>query len=235
MYGCSSAGCRLEWRIVVRLFLPRLTWVSLSSFSRSTGDMGVGKSCLLHQFTEKKCKCPPARPPACLPWVLTVSTVYVRLDGSAWVALDFFVNVEASGKEEECDRRLFCVRVSCSLPSPFSSAVFGATIKEPDAVFMIHTPASHPAHTHTQMQTQEQFRENFQHQIQRNVLLAVLILKIKTAVSKGTKWHLLHFQSCVLTAGIRPMKSHFCVKSRHQMHLSALKTYQRSKTSFFSI
>ena len=21
------------------------------------GDMGVGKSCLLHQFTEKKCKC----------------------------------------------------------------------------------------------------------------------------------------------------------------------------------
>jgi len=22
------------------------------------GDMGVGKSCLLHQFTEKKCKVP---------------------------------------------------------------------------------------------------------------------------------------------------------------------------------
>lgn len=23
----------------------------------SAGDMGVGKSCLLHQFTEKKCEC----------------------------------------------------------------------------------------------------------------------------------------------------------------------------------
>ena len=23
------------------------------------GDMGVGKSCLLHQFTEKKCEYPP--------------------------------------------------------------------------------------------------------------------------------------------------------------------------------
>ena len=26
------------------------------------GDMGVGKSCLLHQFTEKKCKNPPTKP-----------------------------------------------------------------------------------------------------------------------------------------------------------------------------
>ena len=25
-------------------------------FFTSTGDMGVGKSCLLHQFTEKKCE-----------------------------------------------------------------------------------------------------------------------------------------------------------------------------------
>ena len=28
--------------------------ISKSFFN--TGDMGVGKSCLLHQFTEKKCK-----------------------------------------------------------------------------------------------------------------------------------------------------------------------------------
>ena len=37
--------------IAVRVFV-----VLLRPLSPSTGDMGVGKSCLLHQFTEKKCK-----------------------------------------------------------------------------------------------------------------------------------------------------------------------------------
>lgn len=32
---------------LIRMLLPLLPF---------TGDMGVGKSCLLHQFTEKKCK-----------------------------------------------------------------------------------------------------------------------------------------------------------------------------------
>lgn len=31
-----------------------------------------------------------------------------------------------------------CVQASCSLPLPFSSVVFSATIKKPDAVFLIH-------------------------------------------------------------------------------------------------
>jgi hypothetical protein len=32
-----------------------LIWSNLLAFL-PTGDMGVGKSCLLHQFTEKKCE-----------------------------------------------------------------------------------------------------------------------------------------------------------------------------------
>lgn len=38
--------------ILFYLFCIFLFW----SFFKSSGDMGVGKSCLLHQFTEKKCE-----------------------------------------------------------------------------------------------------------------------------------------------------------------------------------
>ena len=31
-------------------------WFNIVNFFLFSGDMGVGKSCLLHQFTEKKCK-----------------------------------------------------------------------------------------------------------------------------------------------------------------------------------
>ena len=54
----------------MRLPLAMFTWIPfclflgavctsclmLSSLLLCAGDMGVGKSCLLHQFTEKKCK-----------------------------------------------------------------------------------------------------------------------------------------------------------------------------------
>lgn len=72
MHG-ATLQARLE-NYSSSLLSPQLT-LSLS-LALSTGDMGVGKSCLLHQFTEKKCKwlpdflTRPLAPPPLLPPLL---------------------------------------------------------------------------------------------------------------------------------------------------------------------
>lgn len=126
----------LTGELLVFLLSPQLTLPpSLSLFS--TGDMGVGKSCLLHQFTEKKCKCRPdfLTPP------LARSTSSARVSQSRRVAAPPRGSGEARARQRDSLGR------SVTQLQPFSSPVFSGTINGPDAVERIHSQTH--AHTHT--------------------------------------------------------------------------------------
>lgn len=83
MHGGDTASLNKE-SLFFCYFLgwPQFLSISLSFSSLSTGDMGVGKSCLLHQFTEKKCKCCPDFDS----FSSVCASVYVRLLSSTGVS-----------------------------------------------------------------------------------------------------------------------------------------------------
>lgn len=110
------------------------------------GDMGVGKSCLLHQFTEKKCKC-------CLPtlaraWML--ASKVARVNQSSPLAPEF----SYGGGSRLWRIENSTARVSCSLPIPHSDGfLLNGTINKADSVCLIHPQPHHILHTHTQTHT----------------------------------------------------------------------------------
>lgn len=125
--------------------------------------MGVGKSCLLHQFTEKKCKCSHDSTPSHLPAArLSVYTV-ARFNRSASDHFRFLCTpTEVGHIEVECElgseTLLLCV--SQLQPPIYHSALFlfSATINKPDAVFPIHSSRiTSCKHTHMGLDLEKVF------------------------------------------------------------------------------
>lgn len=104
------------------------------------GDMGVGKSCLLHQFTEKKCKCNLDFNASASQ--LAHACLWLRLLGSTRV---FHIPTEVSCREA-WNRQ----HESAAAPPPHHSApfLFSSTINKADTVCLIHSKPHHILHTH---------------------------------------------------------------------------------------